>query len=223
MNEPDEADALVGGPYAGADEDVGSGEIAEADDPDGDDGVAENLYELGAGLIMPHVFLHGVARPPLSEADRASMEHGILCLDLWLKDHPDSWQALWVVGKAHQRLGRSERAGEFFWRSHEQNPRHPDVARELVMEFIALGRGVEAVHFARTAVEVDPGDVILQVNLALALLISGQVDEARLHANQALSCDPADEVAANVVAFITDVAEGRRPLPTRLSKYPGPS
>ena len=71
MNEPDDADALAGGPNAGEDEDVGSGELAEADDPDGEDGNAENLYELGAGLIMPHVFLHGVARPALSEADRA--------------------------------------------------------------------------------------------------------------------------------------------------------
>jgi tetratricopeptide (TPR) repeat protein len=220
-NEPDDADALAGGLHA--DEDVGSGELAEADDPDGDDGITETLYELGAGLIMPHAFLHGIARPPLSEADRASMEHGILCLELWLKDHPESWQALWVLGKAHQRLGRSEQAGEFFLRSHEENPHHPDVARELVMECIAMGRGPEAVHFARTAVELDPGDITLQVNLALALLISGQVSEALLHANQALSRDPADEVAANVVGFVRDVAEGRRPLPTRLSKYPGPS
>ena len=223
MKKPDNADALVGGPDAGTNKDVGSGKLAEAHGPAGAAGAAENLYEQGAGLIMPHVFLHGVARAPLTEADRASMEQGILCLDLWLKDHPNSWQTLWVLGKAHQRLGRAERAGEFFWRSHEENPRHPDVARELVMEFIALGRSVEAVHFARTAVEVDPGDVALQVNLALALLISGQIDEALLHASQALSRDPADAVTANVVSFIRDVAEERQPVPSRLSKYPGPS
>lgn len=219
-DEPDDTGAHAARLYGETDDD--GIELADGDDQDGDDD-SGNLYELGASLIMPYVFLHGIPRPPLTEADRAGMEHGILCLELWREAHPDSWQALWVMGKAHQRLGRSERAGELFLRSHEENPRHPDVARELVMECIALGRGLEAVHFARTAVELDPDDATLQVNLALALLISGQVDEALLQANQALARDPSDGVTANVVAFIRDVAEGRREPPTKLSKFPGPT
>jgi hypothetical protein len=60
-----------------------------------------------------------------------------------------------------------------------------DVPRELCLECLHLGKFTEAVEAARRAVRVKRSEPGLQANLALALLLAGDVDEALDQAEQA--------------------------------------
>lgn len=74
------------------------------------------------------------------------------------------------------------------------NPDQPDVLRETTIASLELGHRQDAVIYGSRAVEIDPGDGGLRANLALALLFSEKVEEAKVAVEQAVSLDPIDEV-----------------------------
>jgi hypothetical protein len=61
-----------------------------------------------------------------------------------------------------------------------------------------------------------PDDVGLQSNLALALLIAGDVDEALVVGQAALAREPSDAVTRALVGLIDRVKAGTAPRPTRM-------
>jgi hypothetical protein len=57
-------------------------------------------------------------------------------------------------------------------------PNVVDVCRELANECIILGKGAEAVKVAERACSLDPDDISLVANPALAYLINQQITAA---------------------------------------------
>ena len=55
-----------------------------------------------------------------------------------------------------------------------------------------------------------------QANLALALLLAGDINEALDQAEQAVARSPEDEINRNLLAIIREVKEGLRRQPTTL-------
>jgi Flp pilus assembly protein TadD len=95
------------------------------------------------------------------------------------------------------------------------------VPRELCLECLHLGKYAEAVAAGRLAMRVKRSDPGLQANLALALLLAGDVDDALDQAEQAVARSPGDEINRNLLAVIQEVKDGRRRQPKTLADVEG--
>lgn len=176
------------------------------------------LYEEGTDLISPYMLLANQASPSAdSPGAREQLERGIDLLKQAIAINPANWAAYWMIGKAYQVLGDSPNACDAFAKSHGLQNGNPDVAREYMLECLKLGDGAKAIAAARHAVRLQPDNAGLIANLALALLIGGNLDEAADRVTQALEMAPEDAISRNLQAMIADVQSGRRPQPSKLA------
>lgn len=126
-------------------------------------------------------------------------------------------------GGAHWTLGMLARSGddpalalEHFRRAYESNPDNPDVGREYAGQCLMLGDGPQGVRISRELHRRFPDDVGLHSNLALALLIGGDLDEALATARAAHSRDPSDAITKSLLDMIVKVKDGLAPRPKRI-------
>ena len=129
---------------------------------------------------------------------------------------PNNWSAMWVVGKVQQRLGDEAAALNWFEKSWQAHPSHPDVAREASLSAMHLGRSNLAIVYAHHAAQLDPQSAGLQANLALAYLLAGQLQQAQTNIDLSLKADPADPISKSVQAIIKHFASTRQPPPKTL-------
>ncbi|WP_437294199.1 tetratricopeptide repeat protein [Sorangium sp. So ce426] len=166
-------------------------------------------------LINPYMTLHG--RAAAKDAERAMrLEAGIACLDRALSLVPSNWAALWVRGKAFQALDDHLQAHGSFASAYALQPENPDVGRELVVECLELGKSGDAVTIADRLTKLAPQDAGLRANLALALLLDGQVQRARGVIADARRQDPKDPISRALEERIDQVADGSRRQPRTL-------
>jgi tetratricopeptide (TPR) repeat protein len=153
--------------------------------------------------------------PPvrLSWIQRWKVRRGIRLLERVVQLNPENWAALWVMGKAHQATGNNERALDAFSKSNLINPDHPDVAREASISAMECSRHDAAIAFAERAMALNPSDSGLHANLALAYLLSGQPQIAKVHVEQAYAMDSRDKITEAVRQIIDEVMTGKRPCP----------
>jgi Flp pilus assembly protein TadD len=126
-----------------------------------------------------------------------------------------------MLGKGHQALGDHQGAYESFRQATRLCQQNADVPRELCMACLELGKFAEAVEAARLAVRIERSDPGLQANLALALLLAGDVNEALGQAEQAAARRPRDEINRSLLGVIREVKDGRRPQPKTLADVEG--
>jgi tetratricopeptide (TPR) repeat protein len=188
----------------GKQEDLPAGEAAEY----------TAAFQRACELLNPHIVLHDCEPAPARETQ---VREGIRLLQRAIALRPQSWPALWMLGKAHQALGDHPRAYEAFRQATRLCKENADVPRELCMECLELGKFAEAVEAARLAVRIERSDAGLQANLALALLLAGDVDEALDQAEQAAARSPRDEINRYLLTVIREVKDGRRPQPKTLA------
>jgi Flp pilus assembly protein TadD len=173
------------------------------------------LYRRGVALIDPYMALHD--REPARSAHRETdLRNGIACLNRALTLVPSNWAALWVRGKAQQALGDHAAARDSFRAAYTLRPDNPDVGRELVAELLELSDFRGAVPVAERLAESAPTDAGLRANLALVLVLDGQLPRARATADVALRLDPTDLMTRDLRRRIEDIASGARPRPTSL-------
>ncbi|NLX26069.1 MAG: hypothetical protein GXY61_08960 [Lentisphaerae bacterium] len=167
-------------------------------------------YQKGCDLIQPFMVLHGNEITP---PQKRKVSDGIMYLDAVTKINPENWAAFWIKGKGYQALNDSLSAYTEFKSSYSIQKENPDVARELMIECLNLGKADEGVQVAREALSLRPKESGLVANLALALLIQGNLDEAMFQIDKAISLDPSDEINKNVRSFILEVKSGQRKPP----------
>jgi Flp pilus assembly protein TadD len=178
----------------------------------------DRVYQEGWDLIAPYMPLHNhESRRARSRKSRSDVERGIRLLQFITRANPANWSAHWIIGKGYQALGNSHAACDAFRASFELQKDNPDVAREYMFECLNLGRAEDGVAAARHAVSLQPSNVGLRANLAIALLIAADLNSAEMTVAQALTADPNDAITKNVAQMIRDVRAGRRPQPRRFS------
>ena len=64
---------------------------------------------------------------------------------------------------------------------------------------------------------LEPENAGHVANLALALLIGGQLDEAAETVAKAMTIAPDDQISQNLTEMIADVQAGRRPQPSKMA------
>ena len=157
---------------------------------------------------------------PLSAADRKALGQGRELLRQ-ASEKTSSFATSWFLGKVELRLGNTDAALSALEHAHSLDPAQPDGCRELGSVYLELDRAQDALPIARRAAELRPDDAGLRCNLALVLVLNGDVDGARAEANTALSLDPEDTITRGVSRLIDDVSAGRRPRPRTLAEAEG--
>jgi tetratricopeptide (TPR) repeat protein len=176
------------------------------------------LYQEGCNLISPYLQL--VNKPPepaTSDKARGELDRGVALLRRVVSLNPANWPAYWTIGKAFQALGNAEAACDAFGKAYALHKGNADVAREYMFECLNLGETDKGIAAARHAVALKSDDAGLLANLALALLIGGELDEAAQASDKSLAIAPDDEISQNVKQAIEDVRSGRRGQPRSLA------
>ena len=171
------------------------------------------LYEEARSRLSPHLEYHGQKPAALVASSERDLRRGIDLLLRVLSINPKNWAAMWMAGKAHQRLREFEKAFEWFQRADEAHPGQPDVNREAAIAAMEIGRPEQALSHCRRAIEAKPDDPGLRANLALALLFSGSPREALDSAHDALKRDPSDAITKRIVGVCEKVVAGKRKCP----------
>lgn len=174
----------------------------------------EPYYQKGLELIEPLINLQE-GRATIDSKAKDSLAKGIKYLDAVTTINPNNFAAYWLKGKAYQALKQHESAYIEFDKSFEIEKENPDVARELMIEFVHLGKGKEAVSVALHALSFDSLDVGLMGNLALAYLIDGDTNLANKTIKNAIKADPNNEINLRLSQIINDVISGKRTRPTK--------
>jgi hypothetical protein len=188
---------------------VGRTERRQEGDWDRQDSLYKQATELTEGLLMGG----SGSGPPLEAPERGRLTRAIAHLEQVVEINPGNWAAMWVMGKAHQRLEDHGTALGWFSRAHRLNPDQPDVAREASISAMEEGHPQEAIGFCERALESSPDDAGLRSNLALTLLFSNRPEEASTVAADSLARDPSDTITKLIVSVIDDVLTGKRPCP----------
>ena len=173
------------------------------------------LYDEASRRVTKDVIAQGNVQGVPSAAAQARLRQSAGQLREALAIFPASWNAMWTLGKIHQRLGEHAEAFQWFMRAFDINPTQPDVAREAGLEALDIARFDDGTCLFQAAIRGSPQDGGLHANLALAHLFAGRLADARKEAEAAVKQDPKDEVSAKVLRLVRDVQSGARPAPKR--------
>jgi tetratricopeptide (TPR) repeat protein len=167
-------------------------------------------------LLKQYAFIQGSGKGSPGFMGKKRLKEAITMFGRCLEIYRGSWQSMWGIGKAHQALGNHLTALGWFERALKREDGNPDIWREATIESLGLGEAEKALTYAKNARELKPDDAGLQANLALALLLNKQGDEALGKIKEACQKNPADPVNKNVLAFIQDVVSGKKPYPDKI-------
>ncbi|KYF71349.1 hypothetical protein BE11_27585 [Sorangium cellulosum] len=157
---------------------------------------------------------------PLAAAQRGALKQARALLRQ-AAERKGTFATLWLLGKVEMRSGDMGAALDALQRAHAIDPEQADGCRELGAAYLELDRAHDALPIARRAVELRPGDAGLHCNLALILLLTGDVEGALAEATSALSLDPSDTITRGLLKLIDDVVAGRRQRPRSLAEAEG--
>ncbi|WP_417389289.1 tetratricopeptide repeat protein [Gimesia sp.] len=178
----------------------------------------DRLYREGLELINPYIFITGRDHQPAdTEAARDDLARGKEFFRQALEIDPGNGAAWWIIGKAEQVLEDAEAACKAFRNAYQLIQDNPDVAREYMFECLKLGRTKQAIAAARHARTLRPEDMGLAANLALALLIGGELEEAAEVIEVAVAGAPDDPINVHLRQRIAEVRAGKQPQPHNLA------
>jgi tetratricopeptide (TPR) repeat protein len=179
------------------------------------------IFKEASQLVKEEVIVAG--RPPASGLDRSGrvkLERAIHLFARVLELNSRNWSAMWLVGKAYQRLGNYSAALTSFVRASEVNRGQPDVLREASICAMYMGLSEEAISYADSALRCQPSNNGLLANLALALLLAGRLDEAKTAIDKAMTSG-ADAISQTVGSMVDHFIANERTPPTTTEALEG--
>jgi tetratricopeptide (TPR) repeat protein len=158
-----------------------------------------NAYKKALALVRKELLLEGQTDLPrpgwlVGLKLKRALKHFERVLQL----NPENWNAMWLIGKIHQRFRDFGTALQWFERAYQINPSQQNVAREASLCAMEIGNSDVAISFAYRGTQITPSDSGLQTNLALAYLLAGRLGEAQTAINKALEGDPADKISQTI-------------------------
>jgi tetratricopeptide (TPR) repeat protein len=176
------------------------------------------LFSTANQIIDPYMRIHGVEH---SKADIEAINKAIAMYDEAIQIHPESWQSMWLRGKAYQALGSSNLAYASFKESYSLKPDNPDVVNEYLLEATNLNKIDEALVVNKAAVAKFPDHLGLQANYALVLILAGQTELAISQGQLALKMAPSDEITKNLINMAKEIQSGKRKQPSSIYELTG--
>jgi len=164
-------------------------------------------YQSGNKLIKGEIEILGKSLPPKPGWwTRRKLKKAIGLFEKVLELNPKNDAALFFIAKIYQRFEEHSTCLTYLLRAHAVNPSQAVYPREASITAMRQGRGRDAIRFAEAAIRVKPDDAGLLDNLALALLISGNLEMARAKAQEAVAANKVDDISKNVFEVIDYIA-----------------
>lgn len=180
---------------------------------------ARGLFEAFFELAKEDTKKVSAARKALAEADRQSRldnlfkeaydfillgqeEEGIKRLDEFLKEHPQIWNAWFLLGWARRRLGLWKPALEAFQTAVDKGGDQVDTYNEMAICSMELGDYHQARRHLERALRQDGENTKIISNLGVLALRQGRTDEAVGFFETVLEYDPDDPVAPKMIEQI---------------------
>ena len=131
-------------------------------------------------------------------------QEGIDRVERFLENHPDVWNAWFLLGWAHRRLRTFERAKEAFERALELGPRQPDTLNELAICHLELDDLMGARALLTEALAAEPENTKIISNLGILALKERNPEEAAGYFRTVLEIEPDDRIAQEYLDQIAD-------------------
>lgn len=177
-----------------------------------------DLFEEAASVVFERIQLvDRPARGPQSPEDRKAIADAIDKLEEHLQHAPDRWQSAWLHAKSLLLLGKKAEGFAAFERAFARFPSVRDIGRDYSHDLLLEGRIADARRIARTLVERTNDDATLWCNLAVAELLSGDLDAAEKALTSSRALDPNDRIAGLLAQRIASY-RGGKPLPRSLEE-----
>lgn len=122
-------------------------------------------------------------------------QKGIERAQRFLEEHPDVWNAWFLLGWAHRRLGNYEDGREAFLKALELEESEPDLYNELAICEMELGMLIESRRRLEKALRLEPENTKIMSNLGIVALKEGNEEEAKGFFASVLDLAPDDEIA----------------------------
>lgn len=136
---------------------------------------------------------------------------------------PNWWNAQWFYGKSQIALGNHEAAYQAFQHAYKYEKNVEAIPRELAGVCLELGKFDEAVSVTESALGLDPSNVELIGNLAVALLLAGRTAQARKAIDAANKLNANDSINQTISRILSEIEDGRRDLPKSLRELSAPA
>lgn len=173
-------------------------------------------------VLFPYLRLQDRAPKAIASGDdRKRIADAIESLRALVADAPEYWQAAWLLGKANEAVGDVEGALDVLRAAHARHPSVDPLARDLSLLLLGRDEIAEALEVNRTVCEHRPNAENL-CNLAVSLLLSGNLEIARTTLERSLALNPADPVAKAVKGRLARYLAGAPPPRTLRDLERGP-
>lgn len=122
-----------------------------------------------------------------------------------------------LLGKIHQRLGNHRKSMELFLNALRLAPRETAICKDAAVAAMELGDLDRSIAILKEAVAVRQDDAVLHYNLALALLLAGEAEQARDSVMTSARLQ-ARSMTEWLMALTEEVLAGRRSCPKTLAE-----
>lgn len=127
---------------------------------------------------------------------------GIERITEFLDRYPDAWNAWFLLGWGHRRLGEYEKAADAFGRAAELGASNADTYNELAICRMELGDYQDSRTHLVHALQLEPDNTKVMSNFGVLALKQGDTAEARRYFAAVLELEPEDPVAARYLAYL---------------------
>lgn len=129
-------------------------------------------------------------------------EEGIARISEFLKTNPEVWNAWFLLGWAHRRLGNYKEGRDAFYKAIEHGSVEADTHNELAICLLELGHYAESRKELEKALRMDPENTKIINNLGILSLKQEEPEQAAGFFRTVLDIDPEDEIARQYIDYM---------------------
>jgi tetratricopeptide (TPR) repeat protein len=129
---------------------------------------------------------------------------GIARIREFIERYPTAWNAWFLLGWGHRRLGEYHDAVDAFEKAIEHGATNADTFNELAICHIELENYPGARNSLVQALEIDPDNTKIMANFGVLALKLGEPEEARRFFETVLELEPEDPVAQRYLKYIDE-------------------
>jgi hypothetical protein len=178
------------------------------------------LFRTASEIVRKHYVTAG--QPPVSGAPATEVSTAAGMLEKVIAEVPDWWNAQWFYGKSQLALGNYEAAYTAFQQAYRVEKNVEEIQRELCGVCLELRRFDEAVRIGEAALALDPRNIELLGNLAVAFILAGRFEPARNAIDAAAKIDPNDQINQTISRALHEIEDGSREQPRDLRDFTKP-